>query len=127
MECPRVLVVDDERSITSAVATILEQAHYDVEVAFDGPSAIEIALHKPLGLAVLDYQMPGMDGIELFREIRELQPDLQGVLLTSYTTIDKVFPAIDSGISRVLSKPVNAKELLPVVDDLIGHPPPDQP
>ena|ERR1043166_2672481 len=118
----RMLVVDDDRSHLAAVETILAELGYELDIAADGASALELAARKPFALAILDYQMPNLNGVEVFQGIRHLQPQIHGVLLTAYTTIDKVFPAIDSGIERVLSKPVNAQELVPLVEELVGAP-----
>ena len=118
----RVLVVDDDRSNSMVVAGILSPLGYTVDVADNGSAALKLLDRNHYDLGVLDYNMPEIDGVELFRRIREQQANVQGILLTAYTTIDKVFPAIDSGIARVLSKPVEAKELVAVVHDLLGTP-----
>jgi DNA-binding NtrC family response regulator len=64
--------------------------------------------------------MPGMDGAELFARLRQVQPELIGVFLTAYATLDTVYPAICAGIVRVLAKPANAEELLPLVAEYAG-------
>src|SRR5262249_9625481 len=120
MNCQRILIVDDERSMSAAVAAILSIEHYPFDIANDADSALHLVEQEPYGLAILDLMMPGMNGVELFRRIHESQPDIQAIMLTAHTTIDKVFPAIDSGITRVLAKPVDANELLPLVEQLIG-------
>jgi len=122
MHCKRLLVVDDDRSHSAVVVGILTRNGYEADAVDNGQSAVELAATKEFALAILDYQMPELNGVDTFQRIRELQPDLHGVLLTAYTTIDKVFPAIDSGIERVLSKPVDVHELLPVVQSIIGLP-----
>lgn len=120
MACQRILVVDDDRSVLRAVKEILVKAHYEVETTDDTTTALRLAGSKRFDMAVLDYQMPGIDGVELFRQLHEQQPEMTGVLLTSYPTIDKVFPAVDSGFARILAKPVNASELLPTAAEFIG-------
>lgn len=114
------LVVDDDRSISGIVAKLLTDHGYSVDTACDGDSALQLLSQKPYVAAVLDYQMPGMNGVELFRRARELRPHLRGVFLTAYTNINTVFPAIDAGAERVLSKPVDVGELIPAVDELIA-------
>jgi len=116
----RVLVVDDDRSVSRLVAAILRDRGYIVDVANDGRSALNLVAENPYILAVLDYQMPDMDGVELFQRARETQPDLLGIFLTAYANINTVFPAIDAGIERVLSKPPSRGDLIPVVEELIG-------
>lgn len=116
----RLLVVDDDRSNSMVVERILTPLGYSVDVAQRGSEALELVERLTFDLAILDYQMPETDGVQLFRQIREVQPELPGVLLTAYPTIDKIFPAMNSGIFRVLSKPVNAKELVTLVETLVG-------
>lgn len=116
----RVLVVDDDRTVSGMVAAILTDRGYAVDVANDGQSALNLIAKNPYVLAVLDYQMPDMDGVEVFQRAREQQPDLLGIFLTAYANINTVFPAIDAGIERVLAKPPSRRELIPVVEELIG-------
>ncbi len=71
-------------------------------------------------LALIDYRMPGMDGIELYRRMRQLRPEVAGVFLTGYPTIDTVFPAIGAGVERVLAKPADSDELFEVVEQFAG-------
>jgi DNA-binding response OmpR family regulator len=120
MSNTRVLVVDDDRSVSGLVAAILTDRGYAVDVASDGHSALKLVAENPYVLAVLDYQMPDMDGVEVFRRAREQQPNLLGIFLTAYANLNIVFPAIDAGIERVLAKPPSRRELIPVVEELIG-------
>jgi CheY-like chemotaxis protein len=116
----RVLVVDDDRGITSVVAAMLTDRGYTVDIANDGSSALELVAQNPYILAVLDYQMPDMDGLEVFQRARERLPELLGIFLTAYANISTVFPAIDAGIEHVLAKPPSREVLIPVVEELIG-------
>ena len=116
-----VLVVDDDRSNCDLVASLLTARGYEVDIATDGEAALELLAQHPYLLAVLDYQMPGMNGVELFRRAREVQPALKGVFLTAYTSLDTVFPAIDAGAERVLAKPPDVRELIPVIEELVGR------
>jgi CheY-like chemotaxis protein len=116
----RVLVVDDDRSVSRVVAEILTDRGYTVDVANDGRSALKLVAENRYILAVLDYQMPDMNGVEVFQRAREQQPELLGIFLTAYANLNTVFPAIDAGIERVLSKPPSRRELIPLVEELIG-------
>ena len=122
MTAPSLLVVDDDRANCAVISQVLTGMGYTVDVANDGPSALELVEQNDYDLALLDYQMPGMDGVELFQRIRELRPDMLGVFLTAYTRIDTVFSAIDAGAFRVLSKPVDFNELVPILEELVGKP-----
>ncbi len=116
----RVLVVDDDRSSSEIVLRVLRAQGYDVDVANDGPSALELLKENAYDLAVVDYQMPGMNGVQLFREARQTHPELRGVFLTAYANINTIFPAIEAGVERVLAKPLNAVELIRLATEMIG-------
>lgn len=120
--CSRILVVDDDRATCVLVAKMLCMRGYSVDVAHDGECALELIRAKDYALALIDYRMPGMDGIELYRRIRQLRPEVAGVFLTGYPTIDTVFPAIGVGVERVLSKPADSDELYEVVEQFAGRP-----
>ncbi|MBS0208180.1 MAG: response regulator [Planctomycetes bacterium] len=122
MVAQRLLVVDDDRGQIAAVSSILSMAGYDIDTAGSGDVALKLAARKTFDLAILDYQMPTLNGIDVFKKMHELQPKMHGILLTAYTTIDKVFPAIDCGLDHVVAKPVNAVELVRVVRELVGPP-----
>ena len=114
----RVLVVDDDRSNSEIVSKVLAAHGYAVDAAPNGQAALELVKQHPYRLAVVDYQMPGMNGVEFFRLARELRPELRGVFLTAYANINTVFPAIEAGVERVLAKPLNSRELIRIADAL---------
>jgi two-component system response regulator (stage 0 sporulation protein F) len=120
MSAPALLVVDDDRGNCAVLSTVLSGQGYAVDVAHNGADALRLAEEKQFLLAILDYEMPGMDGVELYRHIREIQPDLVAVFLTAYTTIDHVYAAVESGAERVLSKPVDFGVLIPLIEELVG-------
>lgn len=117
MQLP-ILVVDDEPDACNLMAKLLSAFGYSVDVAYDGRSALKLVDQRKYGLAILDYEMPGMNGVDLFRRIRRARPSMAAVFVTGHTTIDVVFPAIEAGVLRVISKPADFKELLPIVQ---GH------
>jgi two-component system response regulator PhoP len=115
----RVLVVDDDRSSAMAVSRILESHEYTVDIARDGASALLLISQFQYDLGVFDFEMPGMNGVELFREARTQQPDLVGIFVTAHTDLSTVFPAIDAGIERVFAKPVDSSELIQAAEELV--------
>lgn len=120
MRDSRVLVVDDDRSSREVVARLLSSGGYKVDMAEDGPAALELMFRTSYDLAVLDYQMPGMNGVDTFRKARELCPGIRGIFVTAFANINTVFPAIDAGVERVLAKPLDAGELLSVVAEMLS-------
>jgi len=116
-----ILIVDDNPDACEMAAKMLQwSGSYQTEIAYDGLAALELVKSHPFALAIIDYAMPGMNGVELFRKMREIRPDMKAIFLTGFTTIDVVFPAIDAGILRVLAKPIDFDELLPVVEQYSG-------
>jgi CheY-like chemotaxis protein len=113
-----ILLVDDDRDTCDVMVKLLSAWGCHTDVAYDGQAALQLVEQKQFGVAIIDYLLPGMNGVELFRRMRQLQPDIAGVFLTGFTTIDVVYPAIEAGILHVMSKPADFKELLPI---LKGH------
>jgi CheY-like chemotaxis protein len=122
MAAQRILVVDDDRGTCAVLAKKLSSHGYEVDVAYDGKQALERVSQQAYDLALVDYRMPGMNGVELFERLRQEQPDIVGVFLTAFATINTVYPAIGVGVERVLAKPVDFNELLPVIEGLAGKP-----
>jgi CheY-like chemotaxis protein len=115
-----ILVVDDDNNTRNYVAKILSMKEWQVDTAGDGPNALQLVRGKKYDAVVLDFRMPGMDGAELCRRIRKLQPNVHGVFLTGFANINTVFPAIQAGGERVLAKPVNPKELIQVLEEQLS-------
>jgi CheY-like chemotaxis protein len=111
-----ILVVDDNADSCEMMGRLLSALGYQADVANDGATAIDLAKKHAYGFAIVDYQMPGLNGVELFRKLREIRPEIAGVFLTGHTTIDVVYPAIEAGILRVLSKPADFDELIPLIE-----------
>jgi two-component system, response regulator, stage 0 sporulation protein F len=116
-----ILVVDDDSRICGYMAKFLTDRGWTADTASDGASAMELAQHKTYDAVVLDYRMPGMDGAELCRRIREIQPEIRSVFVTGFPTIDTVFPAVDAGAQRVLAKPVDPDALIRVLEQQLSE------
>jgi DNA-binding response OmpR family regulator len=99
------------------MSRLLAAFGYEADVAYEGHSALKLVRANDYGIAIIDYQLPGLNGVELFRQMRQLRPELAGVFLTGFTTIDVVYPAIEAGILRVLPKPADFHELIPIIEE----------
>ncbi|MCA9917659.1 MAG: response regulator [Anaerolineales bacterium] len=103
---PKILIVDDEQSLVSLCLLILEQAGYQVRGALNGKQALEMVGDERPDLILLDVMMPGMDGIEVCRRIRELIPEQRPYILM-YTADDRQLTkteSLNAGATDFISK-----------------------
>jgi DNA-binding NtrC family response regulator len=119
---PRILVVDDEVDTCSNLSDILTDLGYQVDVAYDGHSALELVKQRAYDVALLDLKMPGMDGLELYRRIKEIQSGTVAIVVTAYASSHTANDALAAGAWKILSKPVNLSNLLALVDEVLGQP-----
>ena len=108
----KVLLVDDEPHFVKLLAERLAGRGFNVETAGGGTEAIDRAKEESYDAIVLDLLMPEMDGLETLKQLKELNPDLQVILLTGHGTIDKGVEAIKLGAMDFVEKPADIKELL---------------
>ncbi|HKI31540.1 MAG TPA: response regulator, partial [Gemmataceae bacterium] len=119
---PTILVVDDEVDTCRNLSDILTDLGYAVDVAHDGPSALELVRRNAYDVALLDLRMPGMDGLELFHRIRQLRSGTVGIIVTAYVGTDTAERALAAGAWQVLAKPVDFPRLLGLVEEAVGQP-----
>jgi DNA-binding NtrC family response regulator len=106
-----VLLVDDEEEFVSVLAERLDARGLSVETANSGEQALEKAERRNFDAILLDLAMPGMDGIETLKRLRELNPDLQVILLTGRGTMATAVEAMKLGALDFLEKPVDIDTL----------------
>ncbi len=97
---PLILVVDDDIDNCRNLADILGDLGYRVDTATDGPSALELVRANRYDVALLDLRMPGMDGLELYREIKRLRAGTVALLITAYAGGGKAEEAAGAGVGR---------------------------
>ena len=118
---PRVLVVDDEAPLARVVASYLEREGFAVDLAFDGPTAVTAARENQPALVVLDVMLPGIDGLEVCRQIRTFS-DCYVIMLTARDEeIDKVL-GLTVGADDYLVKPFSPRELVARVRAMLRRP-----
>jgi DNA-binding response OmpR family regulator len=107
----RVLVVDDDPTVSEVVARYLERDGYAVETVADGRSALDRALAEPPDLVILDLMLPGIDGLEVCRRLRALAP-VPIVILTARGQENDRIVGLDLGADDYVAKPFSTKELV---------------
>ena len=109
------LFVDDEMRILTALHALFRQ-HYTVYTSDDPRQALEMIKGLPIQVIVSDQRMPGMSGVELLREVREVSPRTMRILLTGYSDLAAIVGSINEGeVWRFISKPWDGKEIQRVV------------
>ncbi len=104
----KVLVVDDEEEMCNVLRKILEQDGYEVSTATSGSRALATMKQKPADLILLDIKMPGMDGIEMLRKLRDFNQDAVVIILTAYGTLGTAREAMQLGAYDYITKPFDA-------------------
>ncbi len=108
----RILVVDDEPNIRSAVTHSLCLLGYQAEAAGSGPEALELLKRAPCDLMILDMAMPGMHGTEVLVQARHIRPDILVIILTGNATLESAIAAVKSDAVDYLLKPVQTSVLV---------------
>ncbi len=108
----KILVIEDEQKVATFIKSGLEEHHYEVDLAYDGWMGKRLALGNSYGVVLMDVIIPGINGIELCKSIKEVRPNLPILMLTALgTTSDKVV-GFDAGADDYLVKPFEFEELL---------------
>lgn len=115
----KILVVEDEQKVAAFIRQGLEEAGYQVEVAFDGLNGKRLAEEKRFDLLVLDLLLPGMNGREVCTALRKSQPRLPILMLTALGTSEDKLAGFESGADDYLVKPFEFSELLARIKALV--------
>ena len=108
----KILLADDEKELSRAVATILRYSNYEVDTVYNGKEAIEKVNENVYDVIILDIMMPITDGLQALKEIRKNNIKTPIILLTAKSQVDDKVEGLDSGANDYLTKPFDKKELL---------------
>lgn len=115
-----ILVVDDEEAIRELMVAALASKTRDVLTAGSGEEALEAVKRSDVDLVLLDLSMPGMNGVDTFREIHALRPALPVMIVTAYPDSDLMAKALEIGPFTMISKPVDLAQIQKTVDRIVG-------
>jgi len=107
----RILVVDDEESQREMLGGFLKKEGYSIALANSGEAALKLCLDKFFEVALIDLKMPGMDGIELFAKLKEINPEIQVIVMTAYGSVETAVEAMKKGAFYYVNKPIDLEEL----------------
>jgi excisionase family DNA binding protein len=117
----RVLVVDDEEPIRDLLSKTLSLAEYEVDVASDGPTAVDRMRMIQYDLLITDLRMPGVDGLNVIREARRLRADIPVIIVTGYSSEASAIEAINLGVQGYLTKPFRVPRVLAAAAKALGE------
>ncbi len=107
-----VLLVDDEAGLTAVLAKRLASRGLVVKTAASGEEGLTLLRQDPdIGLAVLDINMPGLDGLETLRALKAVRPDVEAIILTGYPSVEGALEGLRLGAYEFLSKPCDMEAL----------------
>ncbi len=116
-----ILIVDDEKNIRLTLSQSLESLGVETDTADDGKEALAKLKEKEFGLMLLDIRMPGMDGMEVLRQVRQIRPDIRVIMITAYGTIESAVEAIKLGAVDFLQKPFEPDEIRELVSRVMNR------
>lgn len=114
----RILIVDDEENMLTTLADILVDEGYKVSTAGTGEEAVEICSKEAHEIILMDVRMPGIDGVEAFRQIRRHQEGVRVILMSAYSIDALKEAAIDDGAIAFLSKPLDLEKVISLVGEV---------
>jgi CheY-like chemotaxis protein len=110
-----ILIVDDEKNIRLTLSQVLETLGAEIDTAANGEEALTKLKGREFSLILLDIRMPGMDGMEILRRVREIRPDIRVIMITAYGTIESAVEAMKLGAVDFLQKPFDPEEIRELV------------
>ena len=112
MQDIRILIVEDEKKIADALKQGLREHGFEAEVTYDGDIGLKLFRSTQFHLVILDVNLPGLNGFELCRAIRQLNPSVPIVMLTAMTAVEDKIEAFDAGADDYIIKPFDFREIV---------------
>lgn len=112
----KILLVDDEKDFVETLAERLQLRDFDVTTALNGPDAVELVKEQDFDVIFLDVKMPGMDGIEALKQIKNLKSLPQVVMLTGNATVETAIEGMKVGAYDYIMKPVVTENLIEIIN-----------
>lgn len=113
-----VLIVDDDSDMTETLSDILREMDYLAQTANDGEAAVRKVADNGFQIALMDIKMPGMDGVEVCKRIKKIQPGINVIMMTAYSSDRLVDEAVKVGAREVLKKPLEIGNVLAILGEI---------
>ena len=118
---PRILIVDDEAAMRESLRDWLVEDDYEVDLAVSGENAVDMARDNSWDVIMLDLKMPGIDGLETLKKLKEKEIDAEILMMTAYATIDTAVDAMKEGAFDYLVKPFDPDEVEMQIKRIVSH------
>lgn len=114
-----ILVIEDEKMLADSIAKFLNRDNHRVTVSASGEDGLNIVRDNPPDIVILDYRLPGKDGLEVLKELKEIEPNLPVIMMTAYGTVETAVKAMKSGAYDYIEKPVDLIKLQFMINKLL--------
>ncbi|MCH8976784.1 MAG: response regulator [Proteobacteria bacterium] len=118
MKPMRILVVDDDRDFAESMGDLITLEGHQPILAYNGIEALEIFKQNNIDLILIDYMMPGLNGIETLSEIRKLNSAVPVVMITAFANKEFIDDAKQQGVIDILNKPFNVNKLMEIISNI---------
>ncbi len=113
----KILIADDEPNMRLTLQDIMEDEGYEVFTASTGEQAIDMCRSNEFDMVLMDVRMPGLSGVDAFREIRRYREGIKVILMSAYTVDDLKYAALDDGAIAFLPKPLDMQKTIQLIND----------
>jgi two-component system response regulator AtoC len=117
----KILIIDDERPIRETLEMFLREKGYEVVTSEDGEGGLEAVRNERPEIVILDIRLPGMDGLEVLRRIREAGEDIHVIMITAYHDAETTKQAMKLGAYEYIHKPLDADEFEVAIERAVNN------
>ncbi|MCK4947861.1 MAG: response regulator, partial [Candidatus Aureabacteria bacterium] len=118
---PHVLIVEDVENQRESLSDILCEEGYNVFTAADGVSALRTIGEQLIDVAIVDIKLPDISGEKLISRLKEINPDIETIIITGFASIETAIGAVEAGVSSYLTKPLDMGRLLAELKRSVEH------
>lgn len=112
-----ILIVDDDTGMTETMSDILDDMGYKVAVADDGYMAIDMIKENTYDIALMDIRMPGINGVDTFKQVKAISPSTKVIMMTAYSVEDLIKQALEEGAYGILYKPLDLEKVEELIEN----------
>ncbi len=107
----KVLIVDDQFGIRVLLTEVLQKDGYEMFQAANGKEALDIQAMEDISIVLLDMKIPGMDGVEILKQLKQRQPSIKVIMMTAYGELKMVNEALENGAISYMAKPFDISDV----------------